>query len=94
MRGYPQIVEASMHAPLDRSGNRSDKSDQSTHAKSGRGFVIFAVLLAIGLLLTVTVQPKSTTWVSQAVQAEFGGGGVALDMPKEPDMQIRSVQAY
>jgi UDP-N-acetylmuramyl pentapeptide phosphotransferase/UDP-N-acetylglucosamine-1-phosphate transferase len=84
-----------MHAPFDR----SRKSDHDTAPKKAGGFLIFPVLIAIALLALALAQPKSSIWISQAVQAEFGGGGIADDMPtetvQEPGMTIpmRTVHA-
>jgi hypothetical protein len=76
-------MEASMHAPFDR----SRKSDRSTSPDHGIRFLIVPVLIAIVLLTLVVISPKSSIWISQAVQAEFGGGGLAEDMPMEPVQQ-------
>jgi hypothetical protein len=82
-----------MHGPYDRSRKRSTR----TEPKSGAGFLILPVLITIVLIILVTAHPKASVWISQAVQAEFGGGS-ALDMPVEtaqPDMAapVRTVNA-
>ncbi|MGA2058295.1 MAG: hypothetical protein ABSG88_23700 [Bradyrhizobium sp.] len=87
-------VEASMHAPYDR----SRKGSTRTEPKSGAGFLILPVLMAIALITLAIVHPKASVWISQAVQAEFGGDGIALDMPVEtaqPGMTapVRTVNA-
>ena len=66
-----------MHAPHDRSRKSSDR----TEPKSGIGFLILPAVVALALIMLVTLHPKASIWISQAVQAEFGGGGVAEDMP-------------
>jgi hypothetical protein len=68
-----------MHAPHDR----SRKSSHRTEPKSGIRFLILPVLMAIVLIVLATVNPKASVWIAEAVQAEFGGAGVALDMPVE-----------
>jgi len=76
-----------MHAPFDR----SRKSDDTTSRASGSRFLIVPVLIAIVLLTLAIISPKSSIWISQAVQAEFGGSGIAEDMPVEtaqPGMTI------
>jgi hypothetical protein len=84
-----------MHAPFDR----SRKSDQATEPRSGVGYIILPVLMAILLIALTIVHPKASLWISQAVQAEFGGSGIADDMPVEtvqqPGMAIpmRTVRA-
>jgi hypothetical protein len=81
-------VEASMHAPFDR----SRKSDHATEPRSGIGFLILPVLMAVVLITLAIVHPKASIWISQAVQAEFGGSGLADDMPvqtvQQPGMAI------
>jgi hypothetical protein len=77
-----------MHAPFDR----SRKSDHATEPRSGVGFLILPVLMAIVLITLVIIHPKASIWISQAVQAEFGGSGIADDMPvqtvQQPGMAI------
>ena len=65
-----------MHAPFDRR-----KSDQATEPRGGAGFLIPLVLMAIVLIALTIFHPKASLWISQAVQAEFGGSGIADDMP-------------
>jgi hypothetical protein len=72
-----------MHAPFDR----SRKSDQATEPRSGVGFIILPVLMAIVLIALTILHPKASLWISQAVQAEFGGSGIADDMPVETVQQ-------
>ena len=71
-----------MHAPFDRR-----KSDQATEPRGGVGFFILPVLMAIVLIALAIVHPKASIWISQAVQAEFGGSGIADDMPVETVQQ-------
>jgi hypothetical protein len=84
-----------MHAPYDRSRKSSDR----TEPKSGAGFLILPVIVAIVLVVLATLQPKASVWIAQAVEAEFGGSGIALDMPVEtaqPRMAepMRTVHAH
>jgi hypothetical protein len=90
-----------MHAPPDR----SPKDSHRTEPKSGgleSGSLGFFILPAIVLFVLVTLAiayPKSSIWISQAVDAEFGGGGFAADPPVEtvqPGMAIpmRTVDVY
>ena len=78
-RGDILKVEASMHAPYDR----SRKSSYRTEPKSGIGFLILPTIVAIALIVLVAVSPKASVWISEAAQAEFGGSGIAQDMPVE-----------
>jgi len=70
-------VEASMHAPNDKQRKTSDR----TEPKSAAGFLILTAIVALVLIVLVTAHPKASIWISQAVQAEFGGYGIADDMP-------------
>ncbi|MGA2993301.1 hypothetical protein [Bradyrhizobium sp.] len=72
-----------MHAPFDR----SRKSDDDTKPRSGAGFLILPVLMAIVLIALTIFHPRASLWISQAVQAEFGGSGIADDMPVETVQQ-------
>ena len=71
-----------MHAPFDRR-----KSDQATGPRGGVGFFVLPVLMAIVLIALTIFHPKASLWISQAVQAEFGGSGIADDMPVETVQQ-------
>ena len=71
-----------MHAPFNRR-----KSDQATEPRGGVGFFILPVLMAIVLITLTIFHPKASLWISQAVQAEFGGSGIADDMPVETVQQ-------
>jgi hypothetical protein len=83
-----------MLAPYD--GSR--KSNHRTEPKSGVGFLILPAIVALVLITLAIVEPKSSMWISQAVQAEFGGYGIADDMPVETaqpgmSMPMRTVHA-
>ena len=87
-------VEASMHAPNDK----QRKANYRAEPKSGAGFLILTAIAALVLIVLATFHPKASIWISQAVQAEFGGYGIADDMPvqtAQPDMAIpmRTVHA-
>jgi hypothetical protein len=72
-----------MHAPFDR----SRKSDHATGPRSGVGFLILPVIMAVVLIALAIGHPKASLWISQAVQAEFGGSGIADDMPVQTVQQ-------
>jgi len=83
-----------MHAPYDKSRQNSHR----TELKSSAGFLILPAVVALVLIVLATIHPKASIWISQAVQAEFGGGGLAEDLPvqtAQPDMAIplRTVHA-
>jgi hypothetical protein len=68
-----------MHAPYDRSG----KSGSRSESRSGAGFLILPAVIAVVLITLSVLHPKSSVWISQAVQSEFGGYGIADDAPVE-----------
>jgi len=83
-----------MHAPYDKSGNNSYR----TKPKSGVRLLVLFSIAGLVLTLLTTLHPKASTWIAQAVEAEFGRG-IAADMPVEtaqPGMAIpmRTVDAY
>ena len=83
-----------MHAPYDR----PRKDSYRTGPKSGVGWLIVPALVALVLIALITTQPKASIWISQAVQAEFGGSEAAEDAPlqtAQPGMVVplRTVRA-
>jgi len=87
-------VEASMHAPYDK----SRQTGYSTEWKSSVKFLILPTVVAFVLTVLAIMHPKASVWISEAAQAEFGGSGLAEDMPvqtAQPDMAIpvRTVHA-
>jgi hypothetical protein len=83
-----------MHAPYERSRQSSDR----TEPKSRAGLLVLPAVLALVLIVLATIHPKASIWISQAVEAEFGGSGLAEDPPvqtAQPDMAIplRTVHA-
>ncbi len=83
-----------MHAPYDK----SRKSSYRTEPDSGIGLIVLPAIVAFVLVVLAIAHPKSSIWISQAVQAEFGGSGVAPDMPVETaqpgmTMPLRTVHA-
>jgi hypothetical protein len=43
--------------------------------------------MAVVLIALAIGHPKASLWISQAVQAEFGGSGIADDMPVQTVQQ-------
>ena len=83
-----------MHAPYDK----QRKTNHRVEPKSGAGFLILPVIVALVLIVLATFHPKASIWISEAVEAEFGGSGTAEDMPVQtvqPGMSIpmRTVHA-
>jgi hypothetical protein len=87
-------MEATMHGSSDRSGQSGDRTQRSW----GIGFFAFPILLVIALIGLVIAQPAASRWISEAVQAESGGGNLTPEIAPvqlaKPTMQIRTVRAY
>ena len=83
-----------MHAPNDKQRKTSDRIEPKGRA----GFLILPAIVALVLIVLASFHPKASIWVSEAVQAEFGGYGTADGMPlqtAQPDMAapVRTVGA-
>ena len=76
---------------------RSVQDNDSTRQKCGIGFLAPPVLLAIALIGLAIVQPATSDWIAETVEAEFPGGGVMPDQAPAQlarlAMQIRTVRA-
>jgi hypothetical protein len=87
-------MEATMHGSLDRPGQSGNRTQRSWSI----GFFAFPMLLVIALVGLALAQPSASKWISEAVQAEFGGGNLTPEITPvqlaKPAMQIRSVRAY
>ena len=57
-----------MHGSLDKSG-KDDST--SIYEKLGFGFLALPVLLLVTLLGLAFINPRASSWISQAVEAEF-----------------------
>ena len=83
-----------MHGSFDRPGQSENRTQRSWSV----GFFAFPILLVIALIGLVVAQPVASRWISEAVQAEFGGGNLTPEIAPvqlaKPAMQIRSVSAY
>jgi hypothetical protein len=81
-----------MHGSFDRPGESGNRMQRSWSI----GFFAFPILLVIALIGLVIAQPAASRWISEAVQAEFGGGTpeIAPIQLAKPTMQIHTVRAY
>ena len=83
-----------MHGSFDGPGQSENRTQRSWSV----GFFAFPILLVIALVGLVLAQPAASKWISEAVQAEFGGGNLTPEIAPvqlgKPAMQIRSVRAY
>jgi hypothetical protein len=81
-----------MHGQFNKGNN-----DNSTFRKWGIGFLALPVLLVVALFVLAIVQPPRSNWISEAVQAEFTGGGampeIAPAQLARPSMDFHTVQA-
>jgi hypothetical protein len=64
-----RAVEASMHGSLNRSDEKRSRTDRSWSI----GFFALPVLIVIALVALAIIKPAASTWISEAVQAEFVG---------------------
>jgi hypothetical protein len=87
-------MEATMHGSFDRPGQSGNRTQRSWSI----GFFAFPILLVIALAGLALAQPAASKWISEAVQAEFGGENSAPEIVPvqlaKPTMQIRAVRAY
>ena len=83
-----------MHGTIDRVGKNNNRIHQSWSV----GFFAFPILLVIALIGLALAQPAASNWISEAVQAEFGGSNLTPEIAPaqlaKPAMQIRTVRAY
>lgn len=56
-----------MHGPYDKSGG----ADRNIYRGWNIGFFALPALLAIALIALTIIHPTLSTWISEAVQAEF-----------------------
>ena len=82
-----------MRGSFDESGGNND----SIYRRWGIGFLVLPVVLAIALLGLAIVQPATSNWIAETVQAEFIGNSVVRGQAPaqlaQPGMQIRTVRA-
>ena len=83
-----------MHGSLDKAG----KNENTIYQRWGMGFLALPALFVIALLVLATMQPATSNWISDAVEAEFAGISVMPEAAPaqlaRPDMEIRTVRAY
>jgi len=82
-----------MHGPFDKSG----KDRESFLEKWGTGFLVLPALILVGLLALAILQPKTSNWIAESVQAEFSGNGLlpteAPGQIARPGMEMRTVSS-
>ncbi len=82
-----------MHGPIER----SRKSESSIYQRWGIGFLALPAFLVIALITMAIIQPATSNWIAEAVQAEFTGLSVLPELAPtqfaQPAMQIRTVRA-
>jgi len=82
-----------MHGSLDKSG----KNEDTFYQRWGIGLLVLPVLFVIVVAGLAIVQPATSNWISEAVQAEFTGIGVMPEVAPtqfaRPTMEMRTVQA-
>ena len=70
-----------MHGSFDRSG----KTQKTIYQRWGIGFLALPVLLAMMLIALAFIQPTTSNWISETVQAEFADAYLG---PKMTPVQI------
>jgi hypothetical protein len=87
-------MEASMHGSLEK----PDKAEQNIHGSWGMRLLAIPALLLTALIGFLVSHPAASSWISQAVQAEFVGADWTPDLvptqTAKPAMEIRTVKAY
>ena len=82
-----------MHGSLDKSG----KSEDTIYQRWGIGLLALPALFVIVLAGLAIVQPATSNWISEAVQAEFTGISVMPEVTPtqlaRPAMEMRTVRA-
>ena len=82
-----------MHGSLDKSG----KNEDTFYQKWGIGLLVLPVLFVIVVAGLAIVQPATSNWISEAVQAEFTGISVMPEVTPtqlaRPAMEMRTVRA-
>ena len=83
-----------MHGSFDKQGETGNRSSR----RWSIGVFAVPVFVAIALIGLVIAQPAASRWISEAVQAEFGGGNLTPEIAPiqlaKPTMQIHTVRAY
>ena len=80
-----------MYGSFDRSGKKT------IYQRWGIGFLALPVLLATMLIALAFIQPTTSNWISETVQAEFTGTNLAPEIAPtqfaQPVGEIRAVRA-
>ena len=87
-----------MHGSIDKPGkDNSSGKDYGVYEKVGFGFLALPVLLLVTLLGLAIINPRASSWISEAVEAEFSDFSAPPTLaPTEmarPSMAIRTVRA-
>jgi hypothetical protein len=81
-----------MHGSFDKSGG----NDNRTLRNSNIGYWAVPALVMVALIGLMIVKPAASSWISQAVEAEYTGIFTAPDMAPtqlaRPAMEFRSVR--
>ena len=65
-----------MHGRFERP---RETRDNSIHSRWGLGFLALPAIFVITLIGLAIAQPNASTWISEAVQAEFAGANMSPD---------------
>jgi hypothetical protein len=75
-------MEASMHGTFEKS---REVRDNDIRRSSGIGFPAMAVLIVVALVGLAIAKPEVSTWIAEAVQAEFTS---SVMMPEAAPTQL------
>jgi len=79
-----------MHGTIERPYDRESRVRRS----AGTSFLILPIFLVIVVVALMIIQPNTSTWIAEAVQAEFVGGTPSELSPMqfaEPAAEPRSM---
>jgi hypothetical protein len=86
-------MEASMHGTFEKS---REVRDNNVRRSSGIGFLAVPVLIAVALVGLAITKPAVSTWIAEAVQAEFAGSVMVPEAAPtqlaRPANEIRTVR--
>jgi hypothetical protein len=85
-------MEADMHGSFDKTG----ETIKTAYGRWGVGILVLPVLVVVALIGLAMTNPKTSNWISDAVQAEFVGSNGPEAAPTQlarPASTIQTVRA-
>ena len=82
--GKSMIMEASMHGRFDKPAKIEKPANRSSvSSDAGAGLLIFPIFVLITLIVLAIIQPVTSNWIAEAVQAEFAGDVPSVPFPTQ-----------